>query len=146
LLSLSSVVKLNELQRRPPKSLVNDLYITVMHVLSPAHSFNAFMFVLGQSILSCSQPSRPGGGEQSSMVIWSGLVLNVVHGMKLLYRPFNDLRWISCHIVAVCICLRWNMDTNIKETSCNQVMSSGALSYGTTVMPWSLGLLNVIND
>jgi len=38
-LSLSFVLKLNELHRWPPKPLSNDVYITVVHVLSLSSPF-----------------------------------------------------------------------------------------------------------
>jgi len=57
------------------------------------------MFVLSQSIVSCSQASRPGGEEQSNMVIWNELVLIAVHRLKLLYMPFSEWRWISYGVV-----------------------------------------------
>jgi len=41
-LSYSSVLKIDELQRRPPKSLSNDHYITVMHALSLDLLFQCF--------------------------------------------------------------------------------------------------------
>jgi len=106
-----------------------------------AHLLKVFLFVLGQSIVSCSQASRLGGGKQSGLVIWTGLLLIVVHVLKLSYMPFNECRWISYSVVnliwviVVCVCLSWSSNMYMWEAGYDEFFLSGALSFMTVVTP-----------
>ena len=125
-------------------------YITMMHILSFSSPFNVFMFVLGHCTMRGSQASNPGGGEQCIMVIWMGLVLIIIHRLKLLCKSLIDLRRLSYSVVnpiwvvVVCVCLRWSLHIYSWKAGNDWFMLNKALSFGTMVMPWSLGLTIVI--
>ena len=106
-----------------------------------AHPFNLFIFVFGHRIVSCSQASNPREGEKCIMVIWTGLVLTVIHRLKWLFKPLVDWRGISYSVVnliwvvVVCVYLRWDLNMYIWEAGYHWCMLNEALSFGTTIMP-----------
>jgi len=116
-------------------------YIKMMHILSFSSPFDVFMFVLGHCTMSGSQASNPGEEEQCTMVIWTGLVLIIIHRLKLLRKSLIDLTRLSYSVVnpiwvvVVCVCLRWSLHMNSWKVGYDWFMLNEALSFGTVVTP-----------